>query len=272
MTMTDEFGAGAEGVWSGPSLELAFCLEPWDRIALGWASAVISAIRIRDTSGAVSEFARFRSWCASHAVRLVSCRLSQDQLAECSFLESLGFRFIELNYRPVLTRLAGFTIDPGLLIQTAEVGDLAEIGSASGRIQTGRFHADPQIGPAIGDRRYAAWLPNAFRNPAQTVLKVLHAGQIVAVMVVEAPALERRFWSLGLLTGPPSNGIGTRVWSAVLAQHHAEGVVEVSTSISSHNVAVHNLYAKLGFRFPAPTIVLHWCPNGRLTQPGPPGH
>jgi hypothetical protein len=29
-------------------------------------------------------------------------------------------------------------------------------------------------------------------------------------------------------------------------------------------VAVHNLYVLLGFRFPAPTIILHWCPFGPL--------
>ena len=32
-------------------------------------------------------------------VMLVSCRLAQDRLVECAFLESHGFRFIELNYR-----------------------------------------------------------------------------------------------------------------------------------------------------------------------------
>lgn len=77
-------------------------------------------------------------------------------------------------------------------------------------------------------------------------------------MVVESPARELRFWSLGLLAGQPGQGLGKRVWSVVLAMHHAEGVSEVSTSISSHNVAAHNLYASLGFRFPAPSITLQW--------------
>jgi hypothetical protein len=53
----------------------------------------------------------------------------------------------------------------------------------------------------------------------------------------------------------------------MLAFHRREGVQEVSTSISSHNVAVLNLYASMGFRFPAPTITLHWCPFGPVTRP-----
>jgi RimJ/RimL family protein N-acetyltransferase len=87
-------------------------------------------------------------------------------------------------------------------------------------------------------------------------------------MVVEEPTLTSRFWSLvGLAPGLAGKGLGLRVWNAVLAFHHREGVHEVSTSISSHNVAVHNLYVRLGFRFPAPTITLHWCPFGSLRLP-----
>lgn len=251
--------------WSGEALDLACNLEPWDRITLGWNTAVISAITVRSARRAAAEFGWFRSWCNTHAVRLVCSRLPQDRLVECAFLESQGFRFIELNYRPVLTRLAGFALDPEIAIVEATIADLQEVGSLSRNIQTGRFHADPQIDPAIGDRRFAGWLPNAFRNPSQTVLKMMQGGRICMLFVVETPAPGHRFWSLAFLTGPSGQGLGRRSLQTLIATQHAEGVTQISTSISSHNVVVHNLYASLGFRFPAPTITLHWCPDGPLT-------
>ena len=53
--------------------------------------------------------------------------------------------------------------------------------------ETGRLHVDPQVGPEIGNRRYAAWAANAFQHPGQHVLKCLKDGQIIAFMVVEQP-------------------------------------------------------------------------------------
>jgi RimJ/RimL family protein N-acetyltransferase len=92
--------------------------------------------------------------------------------------------------------------------------------------------------------------------------------RIIAFMVVEHPSPAERFWSLvGLAPGLAGQGLGRRVWQTMLAFHHGEGVHEVSTSISSHNVAVHNLYVSLGFRFPAPAITLHWCPFGPVKLP-----
>lgn len=244
-----------------PALGLAWRLDEWDQAALGWNTVIVTTVQLRDPARAHYSVAVFRKWCDVHAVKLVTCRLPQDQLAECAFLEANGFRFIELSYAPTLTRLDLFQPDPALSIAIASAADLVAIGPVTDAIRTGRFHADPYIEAGAGERRYAAWLPNALTNPAQTVLKFVEAGQIVAVEVCESPAPYRRFWSLGLLTGPSRPGLGTRVRRALLAEHHRDGVTEVSTRISSLNVAAHNLYAKLGFRFPAPSITLHWCPS-----------
>jgi len=249
-----------------PALGLAWRLDQWDREALGWNTVIIATVQLLDPGRAQHSLAVFRNWCDVHAVRLVTCRLPQNRLAECAFLEANGFRFIELSYAPTLTPLDSFQPDPALSIEIASAADLDAIGPVTDAIRTGRFHADPYIEAGAGERRYAAWLPNALTNPAQTVLKFMEAGQIVAVMVTEAPAPHRRFWSLGLLTGPPRPRLGTRVWCTLLAAHHRDGATEVSTRISSLNVAAHNLYAKLGFRFPAPSITLHWCP-GASTSP-----
>jgi GNAT superfamily N-acetyltransferase len=254
---------------SSPALDLSYYLAPWDRPFFPGNTATISSIQVRAEADAAGAFEVFRDWCARNSVVLVSCRLTQDQLSECGFLEAQGFRFIELNYRPTVRGLGGFTADPAISVQPAALSDAAEISSFAAQIfDTGRLHVDPKVGPEIGNRRYAAWASNAFRHPGQSVLKCMMANRIVAFMVVEQPTPTSRFWSLvGLAPGLTGQGLGRRIWQTVLALHHREGVEELSTSISSHNVAVHNLYVSLGFRFPAPAITLHWCPAGPVKGP-----
>ena len=251
------------------SLALAYYVAPWDRPFFPGNTAAIASISVRDPTGAVKEFARFQSWCRDNDVRLVSCRLPQERLLECGFLEAQGFRFIELNYRPSCRNLTVFTADPEIAIAPATAEDEAAIAAiASGIFATGRLHLDPQVGPNIGDRRYAAWAANAFRNPRQSVLAVRMEERIIGFVVLEKPDPDKRFWSLiGLAPGLAGRGLGRRAWQSLLAFHSAEGVAEVTTSISSQNLAVFNLYVSLGFRFPAPVITLHWSPSGPLTLP-----
>jgi ribosomal protein S18 acetylase RimI-like enzyme len=253
----------AEERFESPPLEFTYHLAPWDRSAFGGNTAAISSIRLRDDKYAAIAFEKFRGWCKRHEVRLVSCRLAQDMLAECGFLESLGFRFIELNYRPEISDLGRFSGDPDIFVGPAMPSDAAEISAfASETFTTGRLHADPQIGPEIGNRRYAAWVLNAFMNPTQRVLKCMMAGRMIAYFVLEQPTSAASFWSLtGLAPGLAGQGLGKRAWRSMLAFHHGQGVQQVSTSISSLNVAVFNLYVSLGFRFPAPAITMHWCPQ-----------
>lgn len=250
-----------------PALALRYYLASWDRPFFPGNTAVISSIVVCDGDGAaVAEFGNFDSWCRENNVCLVSCRLAQDRLLECGFLEARGFRFIELNYRPVCSRLDGFVGDPAIAITQAVAKDEPEIVQiASDIFTTGRLHLDPEVGPEIGNRRYAAWATNAFRNPQQDVLTFRMGGRLIGFVVVEKPRPDQRFWSLiGLAPDLAGKGLGRRAWQSLLAFHHAEGVVEVSTSISSQNIAVFNLYVALGFRFPAPEITFHWCPAGPL--------
>jgi len=253
------------------ALSLTYHLTPWDEPIFEGNTAAIASIHVRAEKEAAPAFESFRNWCTRNHTKLVSCRLTQDQLTECGFLERQGFRFIELNYRPMLVGLSRFSDDTEITISQALPEDCREIsGFAEQIFTTGRLHVDPQIGPEIGNRRYGMWVENAFRNPNQSVLKCLMEGRIIAFFVVEQPTPVSRFWSLiGLAPGLGGHGLGRRVWQAMVAFHHSEGVEEVSTSISSHNVAVHNLYVSLGFRFPAPSITLHWCPFGALRSPAP---
>lgn len=253
------------------ALAMRFHLNSWDEPTVGGGVATISSIAVLDPLQATTEFRRFTDWCAANRVVLASCRLPHESLVACGFLEAQGFRFIELNYQPQVVDLHAIDVSgaDGVDVAEAGEGDANTIAAIAGEIfRAGRFHVDPLIDPAIGDRRYRRWVWNAFRNPAQRVWRCSEAGRIAAFFVVESPGPDQRFWSLvGMAPGLAGKGLAARMWRAMLRKHQEEGVRRVSTSISSHNVAVLNLYVKLGFRFPSPEITLHWCPRGKVLAP-----
>ncbi len=263
----------SEVVLDTSALALRYHMNPWDEATVGGPVATLSLVAIRDVSRAEAEFQSFAGWCRANRVVLVSCRLPHDRLELCGFLERQGFRFIELNYRPEMANLQSIdlgTLD-GVTVHEAEADDRNEIAEIAGEIyEHGRFHADPLINPKVGDLRYRQWVFNGFRNPAQRIWRCSHAGRMAAFFVVESPQPDRRFWSLvGMAPHVAGKGLAARMWRTMLHTHREEGVRRVSTSISSLNVAVLNLYVKLGFRFPPPEITLHWCPAGRVPGPGP---
>lgn len=245
-----------------PALRLDYHLVPWDTEILGVPVAQIRELQVHDAKQAAHDYAEFTQWCARHGIALCSCRLPAERMTDSLFLQDRGFRFIELNYLPRLTGMQAIQFpESDIQVLPAAAVDRELLADMAGQVlRYGRFHQDPRIDPALGDRRYRTWMTSAFTRPVQRVLKCVLAGEIVAFFVVEHPEPTHCFWSLvGLAPGLQGKGLGKRVWRAVLSQHRRDGIDTVSTSISSHNVAVFNLYVALGFRFPQPAMTLQWC-------------
>lgn len=251
------------------ALQLDYFLVPWDTAILGVPVAQISELRVTEATAAARDYQEFASWCAQEHIALCSCRVPQERVADCMFLEERGFRWIELNYLPRLEQLQSRSYPADTLqVAAATANDRDLLCDMAAQVfRHGRFHQDPRIDPAVGDRRYRAWMHNAFERPTQRVLKCVLDGAIVGFFVVEMPQPGHCFWSLtGLAPGLQGRGLGKRVWQALLRHHRSEGVQTISTSISSHNVPVFKLYVALGFRFPAPSVTLQWCPR-ELSNP-----
>jgi RimJ/RimL family protein N-acetyltransferase len=244
------------------ALQLDYFLVPWDTEILGVPVAQISELRVHDAAAAARDYEEFARWCTSERVALCSVRLPAQRVAESMFLEERGFRWIELNYQPRIEQLQSRSWPQDTLrVAPATAQDRELLADMAAQVfRHGRFHQDPRLDPALGDRRYRAWMWNAFERPTQRVLKCLDDAAVIGFFVIEAPQPGHCFWSLtGLAAGLQGRGLGKRVWQAVLRHHQAEGVHTVSTSISSHNVPVFNLYVALGFRFPVPCVTLQWC-------------
>lgn len=248
-----------------PALSLEYHLVPWDTEIIGKPVAQIRELQVFDPAGAARDYQTFVAWRERHGVQLCSCRVPADRLVDSMFLEAQDFRFIELNYLPRLADLqARQFAETNIAIAPADETDREQLADMAGQVlRHGRFHHDPRIDPALGDKRYRTWMTNAFTRPQQQTLKCLLDGAIVGFFVVERPAVDHCFWSLvGLAPGLQGQGLGKRVWNAMLRRHRNMGVQIVSTSISSLNIAVFNLYVSLDFRFPAPSMTLQWTPPG----------
>jgi ribosomal protein S18 acetylase RimI-like enzyme len=242
------------------ALALEYFLVPWDTEILEQPVAEIRNLQVKEPSAAVRDFQVFTAWCGKHAIKFSNCRVSHDQVVESMFLQAQGFRFIELNYHPTMNKLQELELpDDEIIIEPAAEADRMLLAEMAGSVfQYGRFHQDPRMGVALGNRRYKTWLLNAFELPHQQVLKCLLARETIAFFVVEYPGQKHCFWSLvGLAPGMQGRGLGNRVWRTMMRKHQQEGIETISTSISSHNIAVLNLYVSLAFRFPVPYATFH---------------
>ncbi len=243
------------------TFELDFFLVPWDTEILDYPVGQIERIRIDDPDDADKGYRRFSGWLGKREIRLCSVKIEQHAVQEVHFLEKQGFRFIELNYFPVFSRLQNLEpLNTNLSAALATADDHELLTEMAGTIfTTGRFHCDPRIGPRLGNRRYREWMRNSFTHDRQEVLKIVHPDGICAFSIIEDKGNGTCFWHLGGVAqnfaGPR---IGLRFLQTTMEYCRKEGIKKVETSISSQNTIILNLYSKLGFRFMDPMITLHW--------------
>ena len=251
----------ADLVIATPHLAMTYSLAPWDCAILGFPVAQISALTVAGAARVDDDFDRFEHWRDEKSVRLVSCRLDHGRLRESMFLEARGFRFIELVYQPRFTAVQAIPdADHGIEVQAATERDEPEIAEiAATAFTTGRYLLDWRLDHEANGLRYAAWIRSSFANPAHRVLKAVENGRIVAFFVVETRPGGVCYWHLtAVAKGYRGRGVGRRVWQAVLMRHKAEGIEEIETLVSGHNLPVLNLYGALDFRLRRAQMTFHW--------------
>jgi RimJ/RimL family protein N-acetyltransferase len=246
---------------SSASLRLRAQSVPWDKDAFGCPVAQIRDLEVIDSQGAMRDYADFQDWLDLEQVRIVSSRLPHHQLRESMFLEANGFRFIEMVLHPALENLQSLKIpQDDLLVTAAGEPDLPLLQDiAEHAFRHERYHVDPRLDPKIGDLRYRRWVGNSLGHPAQRLLKITDGERLVALFLVEARDDRSAYWHLTAVSPAwQGSGYGQRVWRTMLRYHQAQGCEGLMTTISARNVAVLNLYAKLGFRFRPPEMTFHW--------------
>jgi GNAT superfamily N-acetyltransferase len=238
---------------------------PWDSEIFGFQVAQISHLDLGEDADAAEIFEAFETWCAEHAVRLVSCRLDHLRLRESMALEDAGFRFVEMVYGLRLDSFDGIS-PPQRTIQVAVAtgGDLTAIEEiAYSAFTTGRFLLDPRLPPELSQRRYATWVRNSFGSSGQTILKAEVDGDLAGFFIVEDRQDASVYWHLTAIAPRwQGKGIGSSVWRTMLLRHRTAGATLVETTISGHNLPIINLYQRLGFSFASAQTTYH-----RLREP-----
>lgn len=246
---------------STSGLRLQAALVSWDTEIFGFPVAQIQKLEIIDLLSAAEEYQTFQRWLDVNRIKIASCRLLHDRLKESMFLESKGFRFIEMVLHPKIEKLQSLDISQdNLIITPALESDLSAMQSIAERaFGHERYHIDPRLDPRLGDLRYGRWVKNSLNHSRQQLLKVTDSEQIVALFIVEFRERKSVYWHLTAISPQwQGRGYGQRVWRAMLRRHQAEGQDCVMTTISARNIAVLNLYAKLDFRFLPPEMTFHW--------------
>lgn len=241
--------------------ELECWVVPWDTRVFGFPVAEVLSIDVGSVGAGPDLMEALEVWCHAHAVTLVSCRIDHHRIRESIALEQRGFRFIETTFEPTID-LSSFAQDPRMPIgiELAGPDDVDAIASiANTAFTTGRFLVDPRLDPALSGARYAEWVRSSSANPSHEVLKGTVNGELIGFFIGERDADRGMYWHLTAVAPEwQGRGYGAALWRAMLLRHRAEGVATVRTTISGHNLAVLNLYARLGFAFQRARMTFHW--------------
>lgn len=250
-----------------PDLRLKWSEAPWDSELFGFPVLQISQIEVRGPA-AEADLSAFEARRDQAQAGLVSCRLSHECLKESMLLEARGFRFIEMVYHPEISELQTINLGMPLELTVSRAGDidLPVVQEIAGHaFHNERFHVDPRLDHAIGDKRYQNWATSSFKHPSQELYCVRDSQRVLAFFVTEMLADGTCYWHLNAVApDAQGKGYGALAWRAMM--HHARdtGAQRISTCIAARNHRVLNLYARLGFRFSPPEMTFHWFKEGQV--------
>lgn len=247
------------------SLAIECKLVPWDGEAFGFPVAQIERLEVRNRGGATVDFRCVLDWVDQEGVKMVSCRLDHGRLRDSFFLEDQGFRFVEMVIAPTLANLERrIWEDDSISIDLATPADAASLALiAEQAFGHERYHVDPRLDRRHADQRYANWVRRTIDHDSQKLLKITDGERVIGVFIVEMREGRDAYWHLTAIAPQwQGQGYGRRVWRAMLHRHGLEGCVSVTTNVSVRNVAVLNLYARLGFEFLPPQMTFHWLRDG----------
>jgi len=177
--------------------------------------------------------------------------LKADPLSDKRILHDSGFYYCDTlvepfrsaaEFRPLPHPSARFSGGPALepllaICRTA--------------FEHGRFHRDFNVERRRADLRYENWLRTL--HAARKVRGLLWEDELAGFIAHEGGKLV-----LHAMGGKHrGRGIAKYLWSAVCADLVRQGAGELSSSVSTANLAAVNLYAALGFRFRNAVDVYH---------------
>lgn len=250
---------------SFPGGEAEWFMVPWDSEIMNFAVAQLSNLILHDKASQTAATV-LRDTFLREGLRLVSARLPLSDLQASMFLEMVGFRFIEVTCQPRFPDLPswsgrGETTGLEVIRVTDKENLLPMVEEIAGRaFRNERFHVDPRLDPRLSDERYRYWVRSTIvGHPTQSLYALREKEATIGFFITEDRPLHDVYWHLTAIAPEfQGRGYGLRAWKKMMEFHRQSGRTTITTTIVARNLAVVNLYAKLGFRFTKPEMGFHW--------------
>jgi len=214
---------------------------PWDTTAFG-----VRAYEIAAPNPEALEIAMQLS--GHYTVRV-------DPLISKRWLHDYGFYYCDTLIEPYCAagRFVPFDDMDVSVSHSLTLEPLLEI--CHGAFSHGRFHRDFNLSRAQADQRYDNWLVQLYG--AGKAHGLLYRGKLAGFIAADGNRLVLH----ALAESLRGRGLAKYLWTPLCKTLFEAGHAEVTSSVSASNLAVVNLYARLGFNFRNPVDIYH-----RLTQ------
>lgn len=214
---------------------------PWDTAALGVNAYEITAL-------SAESLATAQNTPGHYSIRV-------DQLSSRQLLHEYGFYYCDTLIQPYCTpdRFQSFSDSA---VEVSREADLEQLlGICRDAFTHDRFHRDFNISRDRADQRYNNWLKQLYREGK--VYKLAYQGEPAGFIAIEKSHLVLHAIAETLR----GKGLAKFLWTPACMMLFNQGYMELTSSVSASNLAIVNLYARLGFRFRNPVDIYH-----RLTR------
>jgi ribosomal protein S18 acetylase RimI-like enzyme len=218
-----------------------FKLVPWDSAAFG--------IQAYELAVPTPEVLKMATQLPGHYTVRV------DPLSSKRWLHDCGFYYCDTLIEPYCTEERFVPLDDMDVSVSHRLALEPLLGVCHGAFSHGRFHRDFNLSKSQAVQRYDHWL--AQLHAAGKVYGLLYRGELGGFIAVDGNRLVLH----ALAESLRGRGLAKYLWTPVCRTLFEVGHAEVTSSVSATNLAVVNLYARLGFGFRNPVDIYH-----RLTQ------
>ena len=178
--------------------------------------------------------------------------LRVDPLTSVKQIQKFGFRYLDTLIVPACHQKT-FKPYPNSEVSVAKNLNLSEVSAiAANAFLHGRYHKDESIPHHLAEKRYQNWLSDLYQ--AGMVTGIEYQGRLAAFIATE----DSRLILHAVHSELRGNGLAKYLWTPICEELFAKGHSTIESSISVANLAVVNLYARLGFRMRAAQDIYHF--------------
>lgn len=191
------------------------------------------------------------------ALKLAMCTpghytLRIDPLKEKRWLHEYGFYYCDTLIEPYCSQSSFVPYDSFEVDLTLGEFDLDSLMSiCHGAFSHGRFHRDFNLSKIQADQRYDNWLLQL--HNAGKVHGIFFRNELTGFIAVDNNKLVLHAIAERLR----GRGLAKYLWTPVCKMLFEAGHSEITSSVSSTNLAIVNLYSRLGFGFRDPVDIYH---------------